>query len=214
MSEASTPFLKGFLLIIGVGITISLVGIVGETLEWATIPSPERIREVVLEEIKKMPWYKQMAAEDPEFIKRLDLFLRAAKFITPDPWRAVINVVTTPIAFLISWLVYSFLAHIFARILGGKAKIAQTLGCTALAVSPQLLKLANILPYVEIGGVVGAWTLACNYLAIKIAHRLSSGRAFWATFLPFIIISLLLILLIAGGVALAIATIGALGGKP
>jgi hypothetical protein len=163
---------------------------------------------VVLEEIKKMPWYKQMAAEDPEFIKRLDLFLRAAKFITPDPWRAVINGITAPIIFLISWLVYSFLAHIFARILGGKAKIAQTLGCTALAVSPQLLNLARLLPYVEIGGVVGAWTLACNYIAIKIAHRLSSGRAFWATVLPIIITSLLLILLIAG---VAIATIVALG---
>jgi len=92
----------------------------------------------------------------------------------------------------IGWPVYALLAHAFARMLGGQGTLQQIFGCTALAVSPQVLNLAGLLPFVQVGGIVGTWMLACNYMAVKTVYRLSWNRAFWTTVLSQIVLSVLI----------------------
>ncbi|MCG2767903.1 MAG: hypothetical protein L6435_05905, partial [Anaerolineae bacterium] len=61
--------------------------------------------------------------------------------------------------------------------------------------SAQALRLANLVPYVRVGGIVAVWGLLCNFVALKTAHKLSGGRAFWAAILPVVTIWLLTLLL-------------------
>jgi hypothetical protein len=54
-----------------------------------------------------------------------------------------------------------------------------------------------------VGGVVGTWVLICRYVALKQAHRLTWGRAFWATVLPILVLGLVGLILAGVGVAIA-----------
>jgi hypothetical protein len=88
---------------------------------------------------------------------------------------------------LLSWLVYGLLAHLFSRLFRGTGTLGQTLGTVALAWTPFLLRGLAIVPFLVIGGVLNTWQLICRYKAVRAAHQLSWGRAFWATLLPFLV---------------------------
>lgn len=204
MREAPNPFVKGLLLIVFVAISVSLVAIVGTVLEWATTPDFGRMQEAVWEGMMRMPWVKEIPPGEREGLLRMiraqyDFGWGIAKQFAPRPLRAVIDVITNPISLVVGWLIYGLLAHFFAKVLGGRARLSQTYGCTALAVSPRLLNLVSFLPYTAIGGLATIWSLICNYLALKNAHELTPGRAFWATVLPILTLLLLVILLTIGG---------------
>jgi len=123
------------------------------------------------------------------FSQQYELWWRVfpALFGAPDITNAALKIVTLPLGLAFVWLLYGLLAHLFARLLGGQEGLSQTLGCTALAVAPQLLNLATFLPYVAVGSVVSTWTLLCRYVALKTCHRLTWGRALAATLLPYIV---------------------------
>jgi hypothetical protein len=159
---------------------------------------------VVLQGLQEMDWYREAsldsAAFEPTFRQQYDMGWRFLPFVfgAPNPVAAAVKVITIPLWLEVSWLVFGLLGYLSARLLGGQGSLGQTLGCTALAVAPRLLGLARVLPYVEVGGAITIWTLICNYLALKTAHRLSSVRAFWATLLPFILLIILILALLAG----------------
>lgn len=217
MREISSPFIKGLILILVAGVVVSLVGIVGEMLEWATTPNLEAIKDVVLQELQQMDWYGEASEGspnfEPTFRRQYEIGRRIFPYLfrAPNPIGAAIGVIMIPLWLGVSWLIFGLLGYLFARLVGGQASLGQTLGCTALAVTPQLLGLIRILPYVEIGGVITIWTLICNYLALKNAHRLSSERAFWAMLLPFILLALLALALGGLGVLLGLFLAG--GGR-
>jgi len=200
MRSLSSPFIKGLILIVVVGIVIGLVGTVGQTLEWASKPHMNQIQEIVSRHIVQMEWYK-LASQDPEFVRTFkqlyDMGWRIfpAMFGAPNPAQAALSIILNPITWTVTWVVYALLAYLFARMLGGEGSLGQTFGCTALAVAPRLLNLITILPSIEIGGIVTTWALICNYLGVKTAHRLSWGRAFWATILPLVLLGLLALIL-------------------
>jgi len=204
MRELASPFLKGLVLLLVVGILVSAVTIAGETLEWATTPDLAAMKDVVLQGLERMDWYQKTSANSPSFEstfrQQYDMGWRIVPYLfgVPNPIGAAVGVITIPLWLGVSWLLFGLLGYLFGRLLGGQATLDQTLGCTALAVAPQLLGLARLLPYVEIGGAITIWTLLCNYLALRNAQRLSSGRAFWATLLPFILLILLTLLLLGG----------------
>ena len=205
MREARSPFLAGLIIIVVVGAIIALAALVGTALEWASSPSLADIQEVVYEGIIQMPWYQETLRMVPDydqiFRQWYDFGWNMGRtFGDSSPGSALGNVVLIPLGLIIVWLVYGLLAHLFARLLKGEATLPQTLGCTALAVAPQVLKLTELVPYVAVGGVVGTWTLICRYVALKQAHRLSWGRAFWATVLPLLTLLVLGLILAAIGV--------------
>mgnify|MGYP005837111021 CR=1 FL=1 len=210
--DAANPVIRGLTIIVVIVILVSLVAIAGQALAWATTPSLADMHDVLLRNIQRMPWYQDLARDEQAadlfrrwFSLGWDVFGPLAGL--PNVASAAIGVITRPAGFIILWLILGIFAHITARILGGTASLSQTLGTTSLMVAPQLLRLVQVLPYVEIGSVLGAWALACGYLAIKRAHRLSWARTFWAILLALVLVAIvvatLVALLVLLGVALA-----------
>ena len=210
--DAPSPFIQGLTAVVVISILASLAAVVGQSLAWATSPSLSAMRDIVWKGMQKMPWYQELS-DDAAFIEQFRQWFNLGwevlpwLFGAPHPLGAVIGVVTRPVGLLIFWLVYGVLAHLSARIVGGHAKLEQTLGCTALAIAPQLLNFVHLLPYVQVGCIVGVWSLVCDYVALKNAHHLSWARTFWATILPLIIMGIALAafiaLLIAAGMAIS-----------
>jgi len=191
MHNDSNPMLHGLVLVVLVALAVALAGLVGTALEWATTPNLSDIQGVMLEGIQQMPWYQELQ-NDPEFREtfrqQYKLWWRIfpSLFGAPNITQAAMNIILMPLGLGLVWLLYGVVAYLFARLMGGQGSLPQTLGCTALAAAPQLLNLVTFLPYVAVGGVVGAWTLLCRYVALKTCHRLTGGRALAATLLPYI----------------------------
>jgi hypothetical protein len=207
MREDPHPFGKGLMLIVVVAILFSLVGVVGDVLEWATMPDLGRLQEEMWKEVRGGPWFDDipLAQKEQALAVAEQIYNGVWQMVgafTPSPLNAAIGVVINPVSLVIGWLIYGFLAHIFARLLGGGGTFGQTYGTTALAVSPRILNLVSILPYAAVGGVAGTWALVCNYLALKNTHRLTPARAFWATILPFVTLFVLIFLLGMVGVTM------------
>lgn len=194
------PFTTGLILIIIVGLVISGLALVGVTLESMSAPDLAEIKDAVWRGMVQMPFYEEMPSEARDEMRRnYDWGWQAFPplFGARDPFTAAIDVLVTPLAFLIGWLLYGFLAHIFAKIFGGTGNLSQTYGCTAMAVTPQLVNVAQVIPNVSIwGGLVAVWSLACDYLALKHAHHLTPARAFWVTLLPFIALVILVAIIV------------------
>lgn len=195
MSSDEQPLRKGLSLLILIGVLVGLVGVVGTTLEWASTPSFAAIKQIVWETITQSKWYQMIQREAPEALHPMkqyyELGWRLASMFAPNPAGAILNVIFIPVSLIMGWVIYSVLAHLFARLLGGTGDLGRTMGCTALAMSPNLIGLVKILPYIQLGTVVGVWVLVCDFLALKAAHHLTGWRAFWATILPLVTIYLL-----------------------
>jgi hypothetical protein len=204
MRESAKPALRGLGIVVILALTIALVGLIGTTLAWATSPSLADIQRVVLDSIQRMPWYLEMG-DNPEFREQFMLWFETGwqvfpyVFGAPSIASAAANIAILPLGWALIWLIYGLVAHLTAKILGGEGSLGQLLGCTALAFAPQMFKLATILPYIVVGGVVGTWSLLARYVALKTSHRLSSGRALVATLAPYILLSLVMIVIFTIG---------------
>jgi hypothetical protein len=206
MREAEKPVVRGLLILVIIGLLIAFVALVGTVLEWASSPDMADIQEAVYQGLIKMPWYQETRAEVPDFDeifdKQYEMGWTIARFMAPNPGSAAGGIVLTPLGLVINWLVYGLLAYLFARLFKGEGTVSQTLGCTALALSPQLLRLLELLPFVAVGGVVGTWILIARYVAVKQAHRLTWGRALGATILPIVLLRLVAFVLLGIGAAI------------
>ena len=190
MRLADNPVIRGLILIVVVGVVIALLSFVGDVLEWASTPDLNTIKDIVYTHLTRMDWWR-MAAQDPQFVQIFDqiwdLNWGIVRLLMPDPGSALVNILLMPLALVVRWLIYGLLAYLFARWLGGAATLSETLGVLALAVAPQVLNVLNLLPQMHLGSVVAVWGILCAYVGLKTAHKLSWGRAAWATVLPFIL---------------------------
>lgn len=209
MREGANPAVRGLGLIALIAVAVALVGLVGTTLEWATSPNMGDIQRTALEGIQKMPFYQEMQG-NPEFREQFQRQFDLQWQIMSQVAGATIagaasRIVLLPLGLAFTWLLYGVVAHLFARLLGGQGGLGQTLGCTALAVTPQLLNLATFFPYLAVGGVVGTWTLLCRYVALKTCHRLTWNRALAATLLPYVALAVVVSFFAClGGVAMSL----------
>lgn len=191
MSKDSNPALRGLGIVALVAVVVALAGLVGTTLEWASTPNMSDIQAAVLKGIQQTPWYQELeysAGFRDEFARWYDLGWRVFPYLfdAPNIPIAASQIILLPLRLTLVWFLYGLIAYLCARLLGGQGGLGQTLGCTALAVAPQLLNIATFFPYLVVGGVVGTWTLLCRYVALKTCHRLSWGRALAATLLPYV----------------------------
>lgn len=185
MRDDAQRIKRALILIVIVGLIIGVTGAVGRLMEWAFAPPMDNVQNIVQSHLMNMPWYLDMSRNPrvlSSFNQWYNIGWQITKALAPGP-SALVGIITTPLSLLIVWLIYGVLAHLAARILGGQGSVGQTLACTALAVAPQLLNVAAILPGVTAAGA-GTWTLACNFVAIRSAHGLSGWRALAATLLP------------------------------
>ncbi len=208
LRDDDNPFVEGAFLIVLIGIATALLSLVGQALAWASTPSIDTIKAIVLQNLQGMPWWSALASNPQalaQFNRQWDLgwqiFPRL--FGAPDPTAAALNILTWPVVALLSWLIYGILVYLFARLLRGSGTLNQTLGTTALAATPLMLHGLGLIPFLTVGAVINTWQLLCRYRAVRSAHRLPVGRAAWATVLPFAVY-LLFWLLVAGVAVLAI----------
>ncbi len=214
--KAPNPFATGLIFIIIIAAILTITSGVGTTLEWMVTPDMLAIKERVWDAMTQQPWFLELEDQEPDalegFREGYDWGWRVfpGLFGAPDTTAISMNQHSNIFTLLVSWIlrvipmflgmlfwwiVYAILAHLSAKILGGSGPMNHTFGAVALATSPQLLNVLGIIPYVSLGGVIGIWGLICNFIALKSVHDLSPGRAFWATVLPFIILTILGIIL-------------------
>jgi hypothetical protein len=213
MRDDAKRLQRAIILILAVGVVVGLVSAWNQIVDWGFSPPMNRIQEIVLKHLVRMPWYAEMSIEPKavdSFNQWYNMGWQIAKVFAPSP-TALANLITTPLTLLIGWLVYGVLVHLSARLLGGQGDLGQTLGCTALSVAPQLLNLIMIIPYATAAGV-GVWALACNFVAVKTAHNLTTERTLIAILLPWAIAILLGASFACCGVAVIIPAASSIGG--
>lgn len=189
LKNDDNPFVEGLFLVALLAIIAAILNLVGQAVAWASVPRPEAVQGVILNALQQQPAWNLI---DPA---TLDLFQRwwdaawrmAPMFGAPDPMTAALNILVWPTAAVLSWLLYGLLAHLAARLLGGAATLNQTLGVTALAFTPWLLRGLGLIPFVVIGGVLNTWQLLLRYKALRTAHGLAWPAALWATLFPFLV---------------------------
>jgi hypothetical protein len=197
MRQEPRSALRGLRIIILVGVVVALVGLVGTTLEWATTPNMSAVKETVLEGLQDMDWYRDLGS-DPEFRRQFEQWYERGwqifprLFDAPDLGMAALRIIALPLRLVVMWALYGLVAHLVAQMLGGEGDLGQTLGCTALAIAPQILNVATFFPYLIVGGVVGTWTLLCRYVALKACHRMTWERTLAATLVPYVVFSLVM----------------------
>ncbi len=192
LRDDDNPFVEGLFLIVIIGVVTAMLALIGQLLAWASTPNLNAIKEIVLQNLQHMSWWSFMAGNPAalaQFQRWYDVGWQVvpALFGAPSPTTAALNIVTWPAGMLLSWLVYGVLAHVFARLLRGTGSLGQTLGVTALATTPLLLRGLHVVPFLVLGGVLNTWQLICRYKALRTTHNLTWGRAFWATLLPFLV---------------------------
>jgi hypothetical protein len=210
LRDDDNPFIEGLFLIVIVSAAVAVLGFLGQTLAWLSMPSLDAIKEVILRTLQQMPWWASIAGTTQAyegFLRVWDAAWRIVPVLSgaPDPLRDATNILILPLTGVLGWLAYGLLSHAFARLFKGVGTLNQTLGTTALSYTPWLFYGLGIIPFFAVGGVVGTWQLICRYKALRSAHRLTWGSAFWATLLPYVVYVLLLVL--AGGIAAVVLAV-------
>jgi len=212
LRDDDNPFIEGLFLVAVVTALAALLNLVGVLLAWATVPRVSAISAVVLSALQQQSWWPSVAnnpAALAAFRQWWDVGWRffPGLFGAPDPAAAALNIILWPFTAIVGWLIYGSLAYLFARWLGGRGTLNQTLGATALAWTPWLFFCLQAIPFLVIGGFVNTWQLILRYRAVRTVHLLPWTRAFWATLLPFVAYLLLwlLIALVAGALIAAFA---------
>lgn len=209
--QAPNPLAAGLRLAILFALLAGFFRALGTGFDVLVAPSQDDVKTVVLESFKRMSWYRAAssgpAAEEfeAEFERTFELWWRLlpSLFGVPSPGAAVAQLVLWPVAWLAGWLVLSPLVFVFARLLGGRASLGETLGALGLATAPNLLHAVSIWPGAEVGGLVAWWTLALSYWAILKTHQLSWSRGLLALLLPRVLIYS--IVFVAGGLLFMLA---------
>jgi hypothetical protein len=91
-----------------------------------------------------------------------------------------------PFSRMASWIGYTIWVLLVAKLLGGRAKVPQVLGATALYAVPHVLDILGFVPC--LGGVLGlvatVWGIAIYVKAMAVVNNFSIERAIVATVVP------------------------------
>ncbi|MFN2255689.1 MAG: YIP1 family protein [Candidatus Promineifilaceae bacterium] len=207
MRNQEKPVRKGLVILIVLGLVLALATFIGSILTWAGSPDVAAIQETVLRNLQQMSWWEMMAVNpqaEAMWMQIWDTVWQFVRIFNPSPSSGLAAFIVSPLSLIFSWIVFGLVAHVMARIFGGNGRLGQTLGVTSLAAAPQLLGLFTVFPFAALAGI-GIWTLLARYLAIRVTHELSWGRAFWVTLLTIVVLFLLLFLLLGAGVAAGVA---------
>jgi hypothetical protein len=190
--DAPDALQRGAMLVLLISLLVALAALVGSVFESLTTPPAEQIEQTLYQGLTEMPWYQEAAEASPEFEaefrQQFDQLAEAVTTIQGNVSSSALDLLLLPLTSLLGWLIYGAFAHLVARMLGGTGTLNQTLGCTALASGANLLGLVQLIPFAGVtpfAGVSGVTllTLIGSYIAVREAHALQPGRAFWATVL-------------------------------
>lgn len=193
----------GFLVVALVGIVVGAASIIGSLLSTLASPDPLAVLDVIQRGIERTSFFAELQRINPAFDLE-PFFTQLAQIVAPLRWSGLIGAIATPFVYLLSWLIYGFVAHLAARSLGGDGTFAQTLGCTALASGANWLAVVQIVPFAQVAGTTLLGLIGC-YLGLRAAHNLPAWRAFWAALMGPIVLVVLLMLFGCGALAVLVA---------
>lgn len=204
MRERRNPLASGLLYVVLVGVLVGLADIFGGLARYATSPSLDAIKNTVLIHLQAMPFYETMgAASQRAFESGFQqtwewfgpLFLRAPD--TPQQiGQLLLSPLTVPLGLIIGWFIYGALVHVIARKWNPEISLGHILGPLALAESPQLLAVLNVLPNGSISlRVAFLWFLVCAITAIRVTYRTTASNAFRAALFPFLVMLIAVVVL-------------------
>lgn len=206
-ADSDNPFVEGLFLVILIGVVIAVAGIIGQAIGWAMTPDLGEIKQIIYDGLLQSPLFamlRENAEAFAQFKQNYELGWRIAEFFSPNITNILIGLFLRPLGLLIAWLWFALIAHGVAKLLGGNGSLQETLGATALALSPALLHVFGVLPTITVAAV-GIWILLARYVAVRRVHEnLTWGRSLVAVVSPMILSWLLLIPLGALFIFLAI----------
>jgi hypothetical protein len=208
--DSKNPFGNGLVYIAIIGVIVALANIIGAALRFATSPSADAIKNVVSTHLHAMPFY---TAFDPAVAVAFDqgydqVWDSAGSLFLGYPTDAtgfvglVLGVLTTPLGYMLTWVIYGALVHLVARGWNPETSYAELLAPLALATSPQILNVLVLFPGVGAPGIVIAlWTFICNIFAIRVAYKTTARRAVWGAVFPLLLLIVLMVVLAVIGVS-------------
>lgn len=203
----------GLAFILLLGVVVAFVSIGGAAVRYATEPSADAVKNTVLNHLQAMPFYDRFTGQaERQFLSAYNQVWSTFGSLFmgyPTNTSGIVlllsGVVTTPLFWIIAWLVYGGLAHLVAARSNPHGSFTQGLGTLALATAPQALNVITILPGASVSGaVVGLWTMILNVIALRTAYRISTRRAVWAGLFPLVLLLLFVVLFACIGLLLLI----------
>ena len=211
------------LLVVATLIAGTLSFIVGISRGLRSVESQrEQADQNVQEFVASFQDMQQYSDLPPEFTEMVIASIRAgvelgfgvAELSSPLP-RSIGGVLSALGAFLslpftrmASWAGYTIWVLLIAKLLGGRATIAQALGATALYAVPHVLDILDIVPY--LGGLLGliatVWGIAIYVKALAVANDFDIGRAVAATVIPAVVNAALIAMGMLGFLILIMAS--------
>jgi len=220
--DSSNPLGRGLMVVLIVTVIAGVAGALGSGFDRLTSPDMQAVRQVVLEGLQDMQWYRGMADGpgggefERQFLQNYDMWWNIAPplFGAPSLPGAASTLCLTPIAGIVGWLIAGSFTYLAARLLGGKGGFGPTLGVIALATVPQVMNVFTIVHGLEVASLTGWWSLALAYWAVRNVHGLTWQRNLLAVLLPRVALALLAVILIAVGLGAAGALLGMQAGSP
>jgi len=211
------------LLVVATLIAGTLSFIVGISRGLRSVESQrEQADQNVQEFVASFQDMQQYSDLPPEFTEMVIASIRAgvelgfgvAELSSPLP-RSIGGVLSALGAFLslpftrmASWAGYTIWVLLIAKLMGGRATIAQALGATALYAVPHVLDILDIVPY--LGGLLGliatVWGIAIYVKALAVANDFDIGRAVAATVIPAVVNAALIAMGMLGFLILIMAS--------
>ncbi|MBL7117902.1 MAG: YIP1 family protein [Candidatus Syntrophoarchaeum sp.] len=120
------------------------------------------------------------------------------------------SIILSVVSGFIGWVVIAGILHVVAKILGGKGVFTEMLVLMGFAALPNVFQAPIGLVVILSGGLTGAfialglsgilaiWILILDVLAIREAHKFSTGRAIATLVLPFVVLIVLVFMLMIG----------------
>lgn len=205
------PFRSGAKFLALILLTVAIANCLGMLLDYLTLPRATMIQDEIFQGITRAAFYQSLVTNQPLFGALFPFFYRVTWMIIrlnggyPTPASAIGQLISTPLSGIFQWWTVGFLAQFVAARLGGKARPKIFYSAMALAYSPWLLAVANLIPGLTVpAGLLQTWVLATTYQAVRTTYGLSWKRSVLIVLLPYLLMTILLLLALVFGVLLGV----------
>jgi hypothetical protein len=196
---AAKPSKRGQGILMTILLVVAISNGIGMFFDLFTLPQIDLVENAIYQAIIESLFFQNWAAASPGFVTIFNLIYSITWWIVryvlgyPSWIGLIVMFFGVLLGGWLDWYGYTLLAHMVARLLGGKGDSMQFRGAMALSYTPVLLGVANFIPGLTIPSLlIRLWMMATAYQAIKMTHNLSWGRSVIVIIAPYFLASILL----------------------
>ncbi len=209
--EAEKPSRLGFKILIVALLVASIGTSLGVALDYLTVPRYDLIQQRAYAFITESELYRSLSEGSPllgvlfPLLYKITWFILQLQGVEPTGPMILLSFFNVLLSGVFVWFTYAFLSNLLGPRLGGSAKKGAIWGAMALAFTPLVLKVANLIPGLTVPPtLVSIWTLACAYQAVRATYSFSMKRSVALLLLVFVLNILLILLAVVLGVLLGV----------